>query len=252
MTDFERLKEQSIREWTDLTGGTRAVITLGTASCGRAAGAMAVRRSIEEALAKHGVEARILEVGCIGSCYLEPMVDVTLPGGPRFSYGNVQPAWAERIVASHFLEGKPLASKVVGHFGRDAIEGIPGFFDLPMFAPQVRIVLKNCGFIDPENLHHSIANGGYAGLHKALQKPPGDVISEVEAAGLRGRGGAGFPTGRKWRFCSEAEGEMKYVICNADEGDPGALMNRSLIEGDPHAVLEGMLIAGYAIVASRG
>jgi NADH:ubiquinone oxidoreductase subunit F (NADH-binding)/(2Fe-2S) ferredoxin/NAD-dependent dihydropyrimidine dehydrogenase PreA subunit len=252
MIDFALLKEQSLRDWEALTRGTTPLITIGTASCGRASGALDIRTCVEEALGRHALEARIVEVGCIGSCYLEPMVDVAMPGRPRFSYGNVQPAWAERIIVSHFLEGKPFASKVLGHFGQEEIEGIPRFFDLPMFAPQVRIVLKNCGFIDPENLHHSLANGGYEGLHKALQKPPGEVIAEVEASGLRGRGGAGFPTGKKWRICSESAGDAKYVICNADEGDPGAFMNRSLIEGDPHAVLEGMLIAGYAVGASHG
>jgi NADH:ubiquinone oxidoreductase subunit F (NADH-binding)/NAD-dependent dihydropyrimidine dehydrogenase PreA subunit len=121
-----------------------------------------------------------------------------------------------------------------------------------MLKPQVRIVLKNCGFIDPTNINHYLAKNGYQGLRKALQLSPEEVIEKVADSGLRGRGGAGFPTAKKWRICREAPNETKFIICNADEGDPGAYMNRLLIESDPHAVLEGMLIAAYAIGASKG
>jgi len=143
----------------------------------------------------------------------------------------------------------------VGHFGNGDGEftaGIPKFFELPMLKPQVRVVLRNCGFIDPEEIDHYLANDGYLGLIKAFNIGPEAVIAEVRDAGLRGRGGAGFPTHKKWQICRSSPGEAKYLICNADEGDPGAFMNRSLIEGDPHAVLEGMLIAAYAIGATHG
>ncbi|MCR4393808.1 MAG: NADH-quinone oxidoreductase subunit NuoF, partial [Dehalococcoidales bacterium] len=121
-----------------------------------------------------------------------------------------------------------------------------------MLKPQVRIILRNCGFIDPENINHYIANGGYSGFNRALKMKPEEVIGEVKRSGLRGRGGAGFPTYMKWELCRKETAEEKYIICNADEGDPGAFMNRSLLEGDPHSVLEGMLIGAYAIGAKKG
>ena len=121
-----------------------------------------------------------------------------------------------------------------------------------MIKPQVRIVLRNCGIIDPTNIDHYLARGGYSGMARALAMSPDAVIEEMKASGLRGRGGAGFPTGVKWGFARNSVGDQKYVICNADEGDPGAFMDRSVLEGDPHAVLEGLLIAGYAIGASIG
>ena len=121
-----------------------------------------------------------------------------------------------------------------------------------MLKSQVRIALKNCGIIDPENLGHYIARGGYAALAKTIGITPEAVIEEVKTSGLRGRGGAGFPTGMKWEFCRKSKGDEKYLICNADEGDPGAFMDRSVLEGDPHAVIEGMLIAAYAIGCTQG
>jgi len=121
-----------------------------------------------------------------------------------------------------------------------------------MLKNQKRIVLRNCGIIDPENINHYIARDGFKGLLKALNLGPEGIIDEIKKSGLRGRGGAGFPTGLKWQFCREAKGKPKYLICNADEGDPGAFMNRSLMEGDPFALLEGMVIAAYAIGANTG
>jgi NADH:ubiquinone oxidoreductase subunit F (NADH-binding)/ferredoxin len=131
-------------------------------------------------------------------------------------------------------------------------EQVPAFADLPMIRPQVRIVLRNCGIIDPTNIDHYLARGGYSGMARAFAMGPERVIEEMKASGLRGRGGAGFPTGVKWGFARSSVADQKYVICNADEGDPGAFMDRSVLEGDPHAVLEGLLIAGYAIGATVG
>ena len=232
------------------------VIHVGTASCGLAAGALETLESVHKTLADHRLEAQVVEVGCIGPCYLEPLLDITLPGRPRISYANVRGANAKNILESLFIKGDPQPTLAVGHFGHngddDFTSGIPRFFDLPMLKPQVRIVLRNCGFIDPEEIDHYLANDGYLGLIKALGMGPEAVISQVRDAGLRGRGGAGFPTFKKWQVCRNSPGASKYLICNADEGDPGAFMNRSLIEGDPHAVLEGMLIAAYAIGATHG
>jgi NADH:ubiquinone oxidoreductase subunit F (NADH-binding)/NAD-dependent dihydropyrimidine dehydrogenase PreA subunit/(2Fe-2S) ferredoxin len=193
-----------------------------------------------------------MQVGCIGPCYLEPLVDIKMPGQPRVSYGNVNAKTLALILKTHLLGGAPHAKLALGHFGKEPLDGIQPFYELPMLKPQVRIVLRNCGLIDPEDIDQYLAVDGYQGFMNALKMKPEDVIGVVHQAGLRGRGGAGFPTFRKWTACRNSPGEQKYLICNADEGDPGAFMNRSLIESDPHAVLEGMLIAGYAIGASKG
>ncbi|UCG50469.1 MAG: NADH-quinone oxidoreductase subunit NuoF [Candidatus Latescibacterota bacterium] len=255
MTSLDHKRKEASKKWAELTESKVPVIYLGTASCGRAAGALDVLAAVKEELAEHGLEARIVEVGCIGPCYLEPLMDITVPGEPRISYANVTTKKARRIVESYLVEGDPFIKSAVGYFGDTTTEltnGVPRFFDLPMLKPQVRIVLRNCGLIDPEDIDHYLANDGYTGVMKALEMGPEAVIKVVGDAGVRGRGGAGFPAFKKWELCRSAQADTKYLICNADEGDPGAFMNRSLIEGDPHAVLEGMLIAAYAIGASHG
>ncbi|MFH1297612.1 MAG: NADH-quinone oxidoreductase subunit NuoF [Bacteroidota bacterium] len=252
MNNFPKLIKKSAAEWNALITSQDPVIYLGMASCGKAAGAVKVREAVKETLKKYHLSATLVEVGCIGTCYLEPIMDISAFGNPRVSFGNVDEKSAEAILRKYLLEKECHKGKVLGHFGTNSFNGIPRFFDQPMLQSQVRIVTKNCGLIDPENIHHYIANGGYEGLSKALQRTPVAIIDEIMDAGLRGRGGAGFPTGIKWRSCLHTQADQKYLICNADEGDPGAFMNRLLIESDPHAVLEGMLIAGYAIGASQG
>lgn len=252
MNNFDKLITKSKKDWDNLNNSEIPIIYLGTASCGRAAGAEKVKEAILSYLKKHKIQALFIEVGCIGTCYLEPLMDISAFGNPRISFGNVDPKWAERILEKYLLEKNFFKQKVVGHFGEKPFNDLPSFFDLPMIKPQVRIVLKNCGLIDPENINHYIAQDGYMGLKRAIEFSQDEVIEEITNSGLRGRGGAGFPTGKKWKICREAKGNIKYMICNADEGDPGAFMNRSLLEGDPHAVLEGLLIAAYAIGASEG
>ncbi len=255
MNNFETLHSVAKSNWDSLVNGGIPVIYLGTASCGRAAGAMETLQAIKQTISELNPAARLVEVGCIGPCYMEPLMDVALPGGPRVSYAQVTPEKARKIITAALVDGDLLPRLAQGHFGGEdftARSGIPRFFDLPMLKPQVRVILKNCGLIDPEDIDHYLANDGYLGFAKALQKSPEQVIAEVKESGLRGRGGAGFATSKKWELCREAAGTPKYVICNADEGDPGAFMNRSLIEGDPHSVLEGVLIAGYAVGAVQG
>ena len=252
MNNFDKLITKSKKDWDNLNNSEIPIIYLGTASCGRAAGAEKVKEAILSCLKKHKIQAHFIEVGCIGTCYLEPLMDISAFGNPRISFGNVDPKWAKRILEKYLLEKDFFKQKVVGHFGEKPFNDLPSFFDLPMIKPQVRIVLKNCGLIDPENINHYIAQDGYIGLKRALELSQNEVIEEITNSGLRGRGGAGFPTGKKWKICREVKGNIKYMICNADEGDPGAFMNRSLLEGDPHAVLEGLLIAAYAIGASEG
>jgi len=255
MKTFDALRQNALLKWNELAGGSMPVIYLGTASCGRAAGAMSVLETIYETLANLQVKARVVQVGCIGPCYLEPLMDIALPGSPRISYANVTPEKAAKIITSSLVKSDFQPKMAKGHFGDDGFTestGIPRFFDLPMLKPQVRVILRNCGQIDPEDIDHYLARDGYLGLQRALSQPPQQAIEWLKESGLRGRGGAGFPTYKKWELCRAAQGDVKYVICNADEGDPGAFMNRALLESDPHAVLEGILIGGYAIGASRG
>jgi NADH-quinone oxidoreductase subunit F len=217
-----------------------------------AAGGNATMQAIKEELAKRNVDANVMAVGCVGLCYLEPLVDIVKPGRPRICYSRVTRDKVAEIIEDYLVKDNPRPDLALGTIGDGSIGGIPRFFDLPMLKPQVRIVLDRCGTIDAENIHHYIANGGYGGLNKALGMQPEDIIKEVERSGLRGRGGAGFPTSRKWEEARRSKATPKFVVCNADEGDPGAFMNRSVLEGDPHSVLEGMAIAGYAIGTPNG
>jgi NADH-quinone oxidoreductase subunit F len=252
MNKLKKKIQSAKKKWEGLQNNAEPIVYFGAASCGRAAGALELISETKNFMKDKGVAAKLVQVGCIGPCYLEPLVDIKMPGQPRVSYSNVTPKLLERILPSHLIDGVPFAKAAIGHFGSNGFQGIPSFYDLPMLKPQVRVVLRNCGLIDPEDIDQYLASDGYQGIMKALQMTPEEVIGLVRQAGLRGRGGAGFPTFRKWTVCRNTPGEQKYLICNADEGDPGAFMNRSLIESDPHAVLEGMLIAGYSIGASKG
>jgi NADH-quinone oxidoreductase subunit F len=184
-------------------------------------------------------------------CYAEPLMEVAKPGLPSVFYANLTPAMAAEIVRDYLVGGDPRPDLAMGTRGEGGIDGIPGLYDLPVLKPQVRIALRNCGNIDPADIDQYIASGGYEGVKRAFGMSRQEVLDEVKRSGLRGRGGAGFPTGLKWQFCHDAPGEKKYIICNADEGDPGAFMDRAVLEGDPHAVLEGMLIGAYAMGADE-
>ncbi len=249
---IEERRQQAQAKWDAIRESPVPYIYIGAGSCGLAAGAADTQKAVEEYLGQHQLEAKIVPVGCIGPCYLEPLMDVQMPGRPRISYSNVAAKDVGPILADFFEKHEIPRNHLAGHFGEQAVEGIPRFFDLPMLKPQVRIVLRNCGIIDPDDLDQYLARDGYRGFEKCLTMSWQEVVDTVKRSGLRGRGGAGFPTWRKWATCREQQSDERYLICNADEGDPGAFMNRSLIEGDPHAVLEGMLIAGYAIGATHG
>ncbi len=210
----------------------------------------AVRDAIAREIEAHGLsdEVRIVETGCMGPCQLGPVM-LVYPDG--VFYIRVQPEDAAEIVEEHFLKGRPVERLLWE--APEARRIVEERKQVPFFAKQEKVVLKNCGRIDPENIEEYIAADGYAALEKVITKmSPDEVIQVISDSGLRGRGGAGFPTGRKWRFVADAPGTEKYVVCNADEGDPGAFMDRALLEGDPHAVIEGMAIAAYAVGADRG
>lgn len=244
-------------------------VIVGTATCGRAAGALAVLEAAREEVVRLGLPWLVSETGCIGWCSQEPLLDLWLPAHGRVTYGGVKPADARRIVRAA-AGGKPDFRQALAWMPGDEnpctgvptqyfrgnnrpFANLPAYHELPMFARQMRIVLRNCGLIDPASLEEYAARGGYRALLRALAElRPEEVLQEVTVSGLRGRGGAGFPTGWKWKAVRESPGEPKYVICNADEGDPGAYMDRGVLEGDPHSVLEGMVIGAYAMGASEG
>ena len=205
----------------------------------------------EKQLAAHGLsdEVQISPSGCQGLCAKGPIV-VVWPEGAY--YGHVSVADVEEIVTEHLLKGR-IVQRLLITDAEEHKEVVHSFTDTDFYKKQHRIALRNCGIINPENIDEYIAFDGYAALAKVLTSmTPEDVVNEMLASGLRGRGGAGFPTGRKWSMAAASKGEIKYACCNADEGDPGAFMDRSILEGDPHSVLEAMTIAGYAIGAHQG
>jgi NADH:ubiquinone oxidoreductase subunit F (NADH-binding)/(2Fe-2S) ferredoxin/Pyruvate/2-oxoacid:ferredoxin oxidoreductase delta subunit len=215
-----------------------------------ASGSQEIREALKKELARHNLEneIRIIETGCNGFCAQGPVMIVQ---PDDIFYQKLRVEDIPYLVEEHFLKGRPV--KKLFYKEPASAETIPSMDDIPFYAKQRLIVLKNRGVVDPENIEEYIARDGYVGLSKALlEMTPEQIIQEVKISGLRGRGGAGFPTGLKWEFASKAKGEVKYALCNADEGDPGAFMDRSVLEADPHAVLEGMIIAGKAIGAHQG
>jgi NADH-quinone oxidoreductase subunit F len=252
MTLLQQFYTEAQEQWRELQESELPVFFVGAATCGRAAGATEVLQRLREHIKAKKITALVVEVGCLGPCSFEPLVIVHKSGSPRVCYANIGPDQIIHILENHVLGDDPCAQWALGKMTPGQLNGIGDFNEHPLMRRQVRDILRNCGLIDPENVHHYLARDGYRGFLQALEIGPDKTLEEVKAAGLRGRGGAGFPTWRKWQFCRNAPGQTKYLICNADEGDPGAFMNRSLIEGDPHAVLEGMLIAAFTLGASQG
>jgi NADH-quinone oxidoreductase subunit F len=251
-TAFAEIRSSALRRWERFDAVARPRILVGAGTCGQAAGASEIIETIRSRLKRRKFRADIHEVGCLGMCYAEVLVEVAKPGGPRILYGNLSPENVSRFVTDCILGNRTRRDLALATTGEQGVDGLPRFEELPMIRGQARTALRNCGWIDPGQIDHYIARGGYAGLARALTMEPGAVIGEIKHSGLRGRGGAGFPTGLKWEFCARAQGSPKYLVCNADEGDPGAFMDRSVLESDPHAVLEGMVLAAYAIGASKG
>jgi len=253
MNNLTTLQQSASEQWQAFVDNSKPIVFIGMGTCGIAAGADKVLKKVQSLIETKKLDVQIVKVGCIGPCYLEPLLDVKMPGKVRLCFNNVDEDKVERIFEQYVFADDP-KMKPIGHLGKrdEVLDGVKSFWEMPMLKNQTRIVLKNCGLIDPENISHYVANGGFIGLQKALSGTPEDVIEEVKKSGLRGRGGAGFPTHMKWKFCRDAKGSPKYLICNADEGDPGAFMNRSLMEGDPFSLIEGMIIAAYAIGANHG
>ena len=230
------------------------LIFVGAGTCGLGAGAGKTLKAIEAYCKDRDLKATVVKTGCIGLCSAEPIVDIKLPGKTRVSFSAVT---EDRIPAllDNVLQGSIPKGALLGQIPSGADQEWQGVLELkehPFFKPQIRFVLENCGIIDPENIHEYIARRGYQALSTVLSKyKPADVCSIIERSGLRGRGGGGFPTGKKWQMALAMNSDIKYFICNADEGDPGAFMDRAVIEGDPNRLLEGLAIAAYAIGASK-
>lgn len=256
-------------------------VMVGAATCGIASGANEVIAAAEESIKLIGNGAVVTRTGCIGMCYEEPLLDILKPGWPRLTYSHVKPEQVAGILEA-VKDGKVIKEGLLGKmeeiedytrntrntrnirnirntYYRYPLESVPpeiaaveNLFGLDFTAKQQHIAMRNCGIIDPESIEEYIARGGYRGLYEVITgMEPDEVIDMVDKAGLRGRGGGGFGTGRKWRYCKQTEG-YRYVICNADEGDPGAYMDRSLLESDPHSVIDGMLIGAYALESQQG
>ena len=226
-------------------------IHIGMATCGIASGALETKAAFEEALAEREIDATIHTVGCFGHCYAEPVVIIDHPdsGFPPIFYHEVTPGKAQMLVKLFLEEGDPRFEHVLGATVENEL--IPSVTEFARFNREERVVMEKCGRIDPEDIYEYIAEGGYASLLDALQRTPAEIVAEITDSGLRGRGGAGFPTGQKWERAMLADGPEKVLICNADEGDPGAYMDRTILESNPHQVLEGMAIGAYAVGAGR-
>jgi NADH-quinone oxidoreductase subunit F len=248
---YSDLKNQANQYRQDKYQSEIPKIFIGCATCGISVGALEVAKAFEKELKKHGLPGEIIEVGCLGICFAEPLAYIMKQGNPTICYKNLTPEDASRIVYNYLIEDDPCFDLAIGTL--ETKEGdIPYIPELEKFEKEERIILRYAGHIDPMEIRDYIALGGYGALDKALPMKKENILEEVKRSGLRGLGGAGFPVGIKWGECFKAEGYPKYVICNGDEGDPGAFMDRVILESSPHQVIEGMAIAGYALGSHQG
>ena len=250
LIDVRRVVKKQAEKLAKNTGYRKQVLVCGGTGC-TSSHSMQVIEHLEKTLKEEGLDdVLVVKTGCFGLCALGPIM-IVYPEGAF--YAQMTPEHAETVVKKHLVKGGEIVKELLyqGTVQKDG-KIIP-FAETPFYKKQMRIALRNCGVIAAEDIDEAIAAGDYQALEKVLSSmTPDDVIKEVLDSGLRGRGGAGFPTGRKWMFAKASQGDVKYVCCNADEGDPGAFMDRSVLEGDPHCVLEAMTIAGYAIGAHQG
>lgn len=256
--DLENLAQQGREK---LWNQERKII-VGFGTCGISAGARQIYNQVEKVLEREGIDATLSKVGCVGLCHREPMLDVQIKGKARVSYANIDSESVSRIIKKHVLDGEPVKDLAFAQIVKDPsaldldfpdlerYDNIPTFEDLDFVKKQTKVAMRNCGIINPTSIEEYIARGGYYSAISALHDLSRDeIIETILNSNLRGRGGAGFPTDKKWTFARKAEGDEKYMICNADEGDPGAYMDRSILEGDPHSIIEGMIIGSYAVGA---
>ena len=253
MSKFDDILEEANQHYLTLSEGDKPWIRVGSAVCGEAAGAKEVIDSLNTELSNNSLAANVSHVGCNGLCYAEPIVDITKPGKPRVFFKNVHPGQISELIQSYLINDTIPEDMVLAQSGGSPIDGVPLLDDLPMWRNQVRVAMRNCGDIDPTDIYQYIARGGYSGLNKALfSMEPEEVIKEVQDSKLRGIGGAAFSTATKWGFLVSSPGPVKYILCNSEEGDPGAYNDKGILESDPHTLIEGTILAGYATSASNG
>ncbi|MBW1712241.1 MAG: NADH-quinone oxidoreductase subunit NuoF, partial [Deltaproteobacteria bacterium] len=263
--DLYRIKGQILRSLILEPGKTEARITVHLGTCGISSGADKVLQALQEELSNSGrTDIALTTSGCAGICNREPLITVERLGEETIKYANLTPDQARQIFQQHVINGQIVAEWVFARGWEQAdkafdgrpseqAKAVPSIKEVPFFKAQELRVMRNRGLIKAESIEEYIATDGYFGAVKALfEMSPGQIVQEVKKSGLRGRGGAGFPTGLKWDFAAQSKSDIKYVLCNADEGDPGAFMDRCVLESDPHAVLEGMLIAAKAIGSHQG
>ncbi len=245
---YKKIREEA-RLWLE-SRKEKPLVMVGTATCGIAAGAMQVKEDFEKEIDSKGLDAEVIEVGCIGHCYAEPLAIIAKPGYPPVCYGNLDDGLVHRLVEDFLAGDDPSYEYAMAALERN--DEFPTFEDFPRGVYEEKLILEQCGHTDFSKIESYVAREGYSALAKALTGDPNIVLEEVKEANLRGRGGAGFPAGKKWEACINNGEAEKYVICNGDEGDPGAFMDRSVLESDPHLVLEGMILCAYAIGAKQG
>ena len=251
--EIENIRKENNSRLTLENDNSTIRVVVGMATCGIAAGAGPVLDALKSETSKRNLSNVVVsQTGCIGACRLEPIVEVYEKGKEKVTYIHMTPEKALKVVEEHLEKGNVVKDYVLPETIKE--DGtVQDMAKTAFFKKQFRIALRNCGIIDPENIDEYIAFDGYKALEKVLTSMSREeVVETVKASGLRGRGGAGFSTGMKWMFTANAEGDKKYVCCNADEGDPGAFMDRSVLEGDPHSVIEAMAIAAYAVGADEG
>lgn len=247
---YETLKAEAREQKEKFDNSELPKIHIGMATCGIAAGALETKAAFEQTLADRGVQAHIHTVGCRGHCYAEPVVVIDNPasGFPPIFYHEVTAGKAKMLAKMFVEEGDPRFEHVYGAVEEN--EMLPSVQEFARFNRETRVVMEKCGRIDPDSLNEYLAEGGYAALVQALQTEPEAIVAEISESRLRGRGGAGFPTGKKWELARANPGD-KIVICNADEGDPGAYMDRTILESNPHQMLEGLAICAHAVGATE-
>jgi len=245
---YEKLRGEAAAAASAATAKTQVIV--GTATCGVAAGARQIKEDFIRYIGAKGLDAEVIEVGCMGHCYAEPLAVIDKPGFPPICYGYLDDGLVHRLVEDFLVGDDPCYEYAMAALEPNDI--FPTFAEFPRGIYEQKMILEQCGFIDARNIDSYLARGGYSALAGALEGERQQVLDEIKQANLRGRGGAGFPAGLKWEACIKAGGDQVYVICNADEGDPGAFMDRSILESDPHLVLEGMILCAYAVGSNKG
>ncbi len=252
---FQYISGKALERWAELTSG-KPWIRVGGGLSGQAVGADEIFAAAKEAINRHHPDANLSKVGSLGLMYREPVMDILSHKGVRVFYSNLTPHDVERIIEkfAESVEAPPNDAKMFAYESSDdEIEGLPKLQDIPEWKEQLKIVTRNFGQIDPRDILQYIANGGYSALDRAVtSNEPDAVLEAVKQSGLRGRGGAAFPTGLKWSFLAPSKALLKFVLCNCEEGDPGAFNDKSIIENDPHTLLEGLILNGYATRSHKG